>query len=46
MKKLKSMKKETDKLISLINSEEENTANSEVFIDNYAALFLMQSEEN
>ncbi len=40
------MKKETGKLICEINSEEENTANSDVFIDNYAALFLMQSEEN
>lgn len=46
MKKLKNMRKKTDKLISQINSEEENTANSDVFIDNYAALFLMQSEEN
>ncbi len=30
-----------DKLILQINSEEQNTANSDVFIDNYASFFLM-----
>jgi hypothetical protein len=38
------MRKETDKLILKINSNKKNTANSNVFLENYAALFLSKQK--